>query len=378
MLLGIEGDGMNEHWSGEAAAEEPRSADIDFTGTWREFLPIALTNLLLSLVTLGIYRFWAKARERRYLWSRTRVLDDTLEWTGTGKEMLVGFLMVMAILLPALLVLNLGVEAMILRRMFVAAGVTATILYAGLFYLYHVARFRSLRYRLSRTYWRGIRGGSDSPGWDYGWSGAWKTAAGWAVFGLLVPWSMTQLWNERWSKMSFGPFPFEARAHESGLMKRWLLVYLVPVVGFILLVAGGITAAFVGPGQGDAQGQPGAGLMLAIFGVVAFIYIGFLLASLSFYALFYRHVAAATTISDVRLAFTARTRDWLKLILGHIGLVIVTLGVGLLFIGYRNWSFIVRHIEASGSIDFDRLTQSETRAPDDAEGLADAFDFGAV
>jgi hypothetical protein len=38
----------------------------------------------------------------------------------------------------------------------------------------------------------------------------------------------------------------------------------------------------------------------------------------------------------------------------------------------------VRHIEASGSIDFDRLTQSETRAPDDAEGLADAFDFGAV
>jgi hypothetical protein len=58
--------------------------------------------------------------------------------------------------------------------------------------------------------------------------------------------------------------------------------------------------------------------------------------------------------------------------------VIVTLGVGLLFIGYRNWSFIVRHIEASGSIDFDRLTQSETRAPDDAEGLADAFDFGAV
>jgi uncharacterized membrane protein YjgN (DUF898 family) len=189
---------------------------------------------------------------------------------------------------------------------------------------------------------------------------------------------MTQLWNERWSKMSFGPFPVEARAHESGLMKRWLLVYLVPVVGFILLVAGGITAAFVGPGPGDAQGEAPVGLMVAIFGIVAFIYIGFLLASLSFYALFYRHVAAATSISDVRLAFTARTKDWLKLILGHIGLVIVTLGVGLLFIGYRNWSFIVRHIEASGSIDFDRLTQSETRAPDDAEGLADAFDFGAV
>ena len=31
-----------------------------------------------------------------------------------------------------------------------------------------VAAFRALRYRLSRTWWRGIRGGSDEPGWNYG------------------------------------------------------------------------------------------------------------------------------------------------------------------------------------------------------------------
>jgi uncharacterized membrane protein YjgN (DUF898 family) len=55
-----------------------------FTGTWTEYLPIALTNLALTIVTLGIYRFWATARTRRYLWSRTRFADDTLEWTGTG------------------------------------------------------------------------------------------------------------------------------------------------------------------------------------------------------------------------------------------------------------------------------------------------------
>ena len=367
---------MNEHWSGQAAAEGRRGPAIDFTGRWQEFLPVALTNLLLTIVTLGIYRFWAKARERRYLWSRTRFVDDSLEWTGTGTEMLIGFLIVMAMLLPALLVLNFGIEAMVLRGMFVAAGLTAFILYGLLFYLYHVAHFRSLRYRLSRTFWRGIRGGSDESGWQYGWSATWKTAAGWAVFGLLVPWSMTQLWNERWSRMSFGPLPFAAHAHENGLMKRWLLVYLTPIVGVILMVVFGVAAVVVG-GAGDTD-EPPVAFMIGIFLVLGLTYLTFLLVSLSFYALFYRHVAAATTIGTVRFAFTARTRDWLKLILGHIGLVVVTLGVGLLFLGYRNWSFIIRHLEAAGSIDFEALTQSETRSPADAEGLADAFDFGAV
>ena len=35
---------------------------VIFTGTWREYLPIAATNVLLIIVTLGIYRFWATAR----------------------------------------------------------------------------------------------------------------------------------------------------------------------------------------------------------------------------------------------------------------------------------------------------------------------------
>src|SRR3982751_3113454 len=83
-----------------AAAGDDRA--IRFTGTWREYLPIAATNALLIICTLGIYRFWATARQRRYLWSRTHVIDDTLEWTGTGKEMFIGFLIVIAILAPVL------------------------------------------------------------------------------------------------------------------------------------------------------------------------------------------------------------------------------------------------------------------------------------
>jgi uncharacterized membrane protein YjgN (DUF898 family) len=357
-----------------AAAERPVSS-FAFTGNWREFLPIALTNFALTLVTLGFYRFWAKARERRYLWGHTRFIDDSFEWTGTGKEMLVGFLIVMAAFLPAMLVLNIVVEGLILREQWGPAIALALTIYLGIFYLIGVARFRALRYQLSRTYWHGIRGGSDDAGWNYGVSALWRYGLGFATMGLLLPWSMATLWNERWNKMSFGPHPFRAHAEFEKLMKRWMLVYFAPLGLIVLfLILGG--TIFLS-GEGAPEGAPGGLFALLALAGTAF-YLCFLVLSLSYYALLYRTFAGSTSVAGIEFGFTAHTMDWLKLILGNIGLVIATLGFGLLFLSYRNYAFIVRHMEAYGLVDLDLLTQSVTKAPGDAEGLAEAFDIGGA
>jgi uncharacterized membrane protein YjgN (DUF898 family) len=107
-------------------------------------------------------------------------------------------------------------------------------------------------------------------------------------------------------------------------------------------------------------------------------YAVFLLLSLAYYAAFLRKVIAEMRLSTLEFDFTARTLDWLKLMLGNIALVVATLGVGLIFISYRNWSFFIRHLEATGEISVSRLTQSTTSLRSDAEGLADAFDIGAI
>jgi uncharacterized membrane protein YjgN (DUF898 family) len=365
---------MNDMQGVSAPAEaEPESA-FRFEGSWREYLPIALTNLLLIVVTLGIYRFWAKARERRYLWSRTRFIDDTLEWTGTGKEMFIGFVVVMLVLGPLFFGIRLLIEALTIRGQGGAVALIALVSYAFFIYLVGVAQFRAIRYRLSRSYWHGIRGGSDDGGWSYGYQYLWKTIAGGLVLGLLIPWKMASLWNDRWNRMSFGQHPIEAGASWEGLMGRWLLIYLVPIAGLILSgVAGGMLFAGVAVGSG---GSPAA-VMGAVFVAVVVFYLAFLLASLSYYAAYYRQMVEETSWGGIDFRFTARTRDWLKLIFGTIGLIVVTLGFGFLFVGYRNWSFAVRHLEASGEINLDTLLQSQTAAPREAEGFADAFDIGA-
>jgi hypothetical protein len=64
--------------------------------------------------------------------------------------------------------------------------------------------------------------------------------------------------------------------------------------------------------------------------------------------------------------------------MGDIALVIVTLGIGSIFLSYRHWKFFITNLEASGEISLSDLTQSTTREPGQGEGLLDAFDIGAI
>ena len=357
-----------------APAGEGRA--FEFTGRWQEFLPIALTNLLLTIVTLGIYRFWAKARERQYFWSRTRFLDDHLEWTGTGKEMFLGFLIVFLALIPVVGLLFLASYLFTGNDLAkLLGGLIILAVYLGLFYMTGVAVLRALRYRLSRTYWHGIRGGSNDGGWSYGWSYMWRTWATAASLFIALPWAQTRLWNARFNKMSFGQHRFHAEATTEGLWKRWLIIYAV-LAGTIAVMAV-FTASMAGLSEAEMQQRAGSGLFLVLLLFIAF-YIVLPLAALAYVAAYYRQVAGATSVAGLRFRLDARTMDWLLLFLGHVGLIIVTLGIGALFISYRNYSFAVRHLDAEGEVDVAVLTQSSTRAPTDAEGLADAFDIGAI
>ena len=353
-----------------AAAGESRG--IEFTGNWREYLPIAITNALLIICTLGVYRFWASARQRRYLWSRTRFIDDSLEWTGTGKEMFLGFLIVICVIAPFLLFFQFLFPALIAHGKAEAAFGIVFLFEIGFFYLGGFARFRALRYRLSRTYWHGIRGGSDDPGWNYGGEYLGRLVLSFMTMFIVYPWAATRLWNGRWNAMSFGPLRFRANLDAEGLKARWAALYLVPTG---IALAGAAIYFSITPGAGAAP-QAGMAIMVLIFALV--FYVGIPLATLCWYAKYFRHAADATKLGDLEFSFDATTLQWLGLFLGNLCLAIVTLGFGITYWGYRNWAFMVRHLHVYGTVDLSDLRQSTTHAPREAEGFADAFDVGAI
>ena len=359
--------------TGNAPGSQERA--IRFTGNWREYLPIAASNVLLIIVTLGIYKFWAAARQRRYLWSRTEVIGDRLEWSGTGKEMFIGFLIVTLVLLPFFLFFQFLLPALVARGKVEAAGGVFLLFYVVILYLSGVARFRALRYRLSRTWWRGIRGGSDEPGWNYGGEYLGRVALAAMTMWIAWPWMATALFRGRWNEMSFGSLPFRSTLDAEGLKRRWAAVYLVPL-GLVFL--GGMAGALFGSLIEDPENSAGAGIGTILLVTVLAFYIGIPLLTLHWYAKYYRKAAETMSLGELEFGFDATTWQWLKLFLGNIALAVVTLGFGLAYWGYRNWAFMVRHMHLYGEINVTALSQSTTRVPTEAEGFADAFDMGAL
>ncbi len=72
---------------------------IKFTGTGLEFFKIWIVNLLLTLVTLGIYSAWATVRSRRYFYGNTHVAGSRFDFHGTGLQVLVGRVIALVLLL---------------------------------------------------------------------------------------------------------------------------------------------------------------------------------------------------------------------------------------------------------------------------------------
>jgi uncharacterized membrane protein YjgN (DUF898 family) len=129
-------------------------APVSFTGRNGDFRRLVVRGALLELMTFGFYRFWLTTDIRRHLWSHTEIADDALEYTGRGRELLFGFLIALAVLVPIFLVYFLiGLEA---ERIKAFASLP---LYLFLFAFGQFAAYRARRYRLTRTVWRGVRFG---------------------------------------------------------------------------------------------------------------------------------------------------------------------------------------------------------------------------
>jgi uncharacterized membrane protein YjgN (DUF898 family) len=189
---------------------------------------------------------------------------------------------------------------------------------------------------------------------------------------IVYPWAATRLWNGRWNAMSFGPLRFRANLDAEGLKARWAALYLVPTG---IALAGAAIYFSITPGAGAAP-QAGLAIMVLIFALA--FYVGIPLATLCWYAKYFRHAADATKLGQLEFSFDATTLQWLGLFLGNLCLAIVTLGFGITYWGYRNWAFMVRHLHVYGTVDLSDLRQSTTHAPREAEGFADAFDVGAI
>jgi uncharacterized membrane protein YjgN (DUF898 family) len=206
-----------------------------FFGDGGRFVRLLIKGNLLQLVTFGFYRFWLMTDVRRHLWSATTIGGDELEYTGRGRELLIGFLFAIAILTPIFLLYFLaGIEA---ERYKTFASVP---LYVILFILGQFAAYRARRYRLTRTVWRGVRFWMSGSGWAYAFRSILWTAFAYLTVGLAYPWRAAALERYKMSNTYYGDMQGSFVGTGWSLFKKGFWLWL------ILAACGGAAAAILG------------------------------------------------------------------------------------------------------------------------------------
>lgn len=213
----------------------------EFGGDRGDLFLLALKTSALTLITFGIYRFWAKTRLRRWYWSAVRPGGVPMEYTGTALEKLTGFLFAIILLALVLTLANLAGIMTTIQIMDDMPGAFVGAIAAlplAVFPLWFIARYRARRYILSRTRWRSIRFGMSAGAWGY----AWRACMYWVLtvltLGLMWPLKTFQLEKYLTDRTWFG----NARFTQHGSALR----LYGPLLPFLFCVWGAIGLGIYG------------------------------------------------------------------------------------------------------------------------------------
>lgn len=131
---------------------ENSTHQVRLHGEGGKYFGILIVNLIFTILTLGLYYPWARAKNFQYLYGETEFAGSRFQFHGTGKEMFKGFVKALAILF----VLFGIYQAALFSKEGAVIAVGMFIYFIGIALIIPLAIHGGLRYRMSRTSWRGI------------------------------------------------------------------------------------------------------------------------------------------------------------------------------------------------------------------------------
>ena len=312
----------------------PSNHRVDYRGGAGPVFRIALVNSLLSLLTLGIYRFWARTRLRRYFWSHVELDGDPIEYTGTGKQLFLGFLIVLAILVPLLF----GVDylAAFFPEDAWQRGVIILIQVLVFLFLVQYAVFRARRYRLRHTRWRGIRCNQTGSGRRYALRAFGYLMLTLLTLGLAYPLFSVKTQRYLMNNTHLGnqAFSFDGRA--APLFRKWLPAWIIAISAGLF---GTLTATYRFRGwdgsehvfYGPLHPFPGSGY-IAIAGLAAALLLYVWYRSREF-----RYFASTTRFGPLGFVSELKARSLLKI----YGIYYAIFGVLILLVAAASMMFFL-------------------------------------
>ncbi len=346
---------------------------------------LSIKNFLLGLVTLTIYRFWGKTAVRRHVWSSIRINGEPLEYTGTGKELFLGALIIFLLLILPLITLVTTLQIMLGEDHWATLLTQFVLVFIG-FLLWGMAIYRARRYRLSRTLWRGIRGTLTGSSWSFSL----------LYFGAMLLRSMTLGWStpamnlniqkRLIGEMEFGSTPFRFGGVAGPLYSRYALCWFGAPLLIAIIVAGMLVMTNFDPdtlktlAKADTETTKSRLDMVHFLTPLVTIAAIFIIYSLVWTLYTAREMslfAEYTCFDAASFKLDATPGSLIGLWLGNLLIMIFTLGIGQPFVVQRMVRYMANRLSVEGTVDVATIQQSTQALDKRGEGLLEAFDVDA-
>lgn len=332
---------------------------FQFNGTGKEFFGIWIVNILLTIITLGIYSAWAKVRTKRYFNGNTQLASHSFDYHANPVAILKGRIIVVVVLV----VLNLLSQI-------------NPLLAIGVLVFYAIALpwviVRGLKFNANMTSYRNVRFHFEGTKWD-----AFKAYILWPLlatvtFGAFAPYASRANARFLGDGHSFGSSTFAADPPLKPYYKALGLSSVLIVVPLILVaIMGGITySTSIDPD-----------LVLTMLPVIiGVVYFGFIVAFL-IYAAHSRNIGFNNLHlrEGHRFTSTVTVKSFLWILITNFLLIIVTIGLYIPWAKVRLARYLADNTTMLAKGDLDRFTdeQIEGRGVASGEFLdIEGIDFG--
>jgi len=327
---------------------------VDFKGTGKDFFGIWISNLLLTIVTFGIYAAWAKVRKRKYFAQSTSIAERNFDYHATGKQIFIGYLIVFA----AYFVFNIVI----------AIVPFLSILFLGIFFVIPYLLKRALAFNARMTSYSGVRFRFDGDYW-----GAFRNfmlypfLAFFTLF-LAMPWVARA--NRRYvtNGHSLGTSRFSFDSEMSPFLKAFGYALLWAVGSAIVLgLATGVGGRFMAFAENPEDPQALIGFMIVYVVILAAV-----LPAAFIYQAYLRNAIYAGSALEGGHTFksTVKPATLMWIAVSNALLTAITLGLYSPFAQVRMMKYLADNtfVYVGGSLDDFIAAEAEKQS-----ALGDAF-----
>ncbi len=289
---------------------------VEFTGNAREFFGIWFVNLVLSVLTLGIYSAWAKVRTERYFYGNTRLAGAPFEYLANPIAILKGRLVAYAVAI-----------ALGLCAHFQIWVVYIPLILAVLVLLPWLIQ-RTLRFRARYSAWRGLRFRFVEGVYEAYVNFMFRPILGFLTMYLLSPWVRMHQHDYLVTGHRFGGKRFRFAGDLGQYYVPFLISIGLGMAIYLVMVVLIMAMAFFAAADGKPGGEPSTSLLVTMMVPLVAVYLGLLALPVFLRTRYTNLMWNFASLGGHRFQSTLRARDviWIYFSNG----VAIVLSVGLL------------------------------------------------